>query len=82
MPRSSTRRCGAPLALLATLLAAGLLAACGQTGPLYLPEDEGATVITRPAGDAAPSTAPTPAPPASPATAPAPARRGAERVTR
>ncbi len=30
--------------------AAALLAACGQTGPLYLP-DRGGAVVTRPAGD-------------------------------
>lgn len=33
-----------------------LLAACGQKGPLYLP-DRG-SVVTRPAGSAAPGTAP------------------------
>jgi len=42
------------LAALGSLLP---LAACGQKGPLYLP-DRG-TVITRPAGSAAPGTAPT-----------------------
>jgi predicted small lipoprotein YifL len=41
-----------------------LLAGCGQTGPLYLPEDEGATVITRP-GPATPP-APAPQPPGAP----------------
>jgi predicted small lipoprotein YifL len=37
-----------------------LLAACGQTGALYLPDDQGATVITRPgpaAGAAPPADA-------------------------
>ena len=43
-----------------------LVAACGQTGPLYLPEDDAATVITRPA----PATSSTPSAPA-PASPPA-----------
>jgi predicted small lipoprotein YifL len=41
-----------------------LVAACGQTGPLYLPEDDAATVITRPAP--ATSSAPSAPAPASP----------------
>jgi predicted small lipoprotein YifL len=39
------------------------LTACGQTGPLYMP-DQGGEVVTRPAGQAqpqSPETAPTPA---------------------
>ncbi len=41
------------------------VAGCGQTGPLYLPDDESATVITRPAADASstPSTLPAPSVP-------------------
>jgi predicted small lipoprotein YifL len=35
------------------LVAAALLAACGQTGPLYLP-DRGGDVVTRPAGQTPP----------------------------
>lgn len=49
------------------LLVTALLSGCGQTGPLYLPEDEGATVITRPAGGTA-APAPAPTTPQSPAT--------------
>jgi len=30
------------------LALAAMLSGCGQTGPLYLPDDENATVITRP----------------------------------
>jgi predicted small lipoprotein YifL len=54
------------------ILAAALLAACGQTGPLYLP-DEGVTtpVETRPPAGAAPG-AVQPAPAGPPAQAPAP----------
>jgi len=58
------------LPVIASIVAATLLAACGQTGPLYLPEDDGATVITRPAGGAA---TPAPAPAAAPAVPQAPA---------
>ncbi|MCC6172431.1 MAG: lipoprotein [Gammaproteobacteria bacterium] len=47
-----------------------LLAACGQTGPLYLPEDDAATVITRPG----PATSP--APPSAPAPASPPPEAG------
>lgn len=36
-----------PVALL-WVAAAASLAGCGQTGPLYLPDDAGTTVITRP----------------------------------
>jgi predicted small lipoprotein YifL len=47
-------------ARIAWLAAAGLLAGCGQTGPLYLPEPAG-EVVTRPAQT--PTEAPTtPAP--------------------
>jgi predicted small lipoprotein YifL len=35
------------------IVAAALLSACGQTGPLYLPERAGG-VVTRPAGEAPP----------------------------
>ncbi len=43
-----TVRVGARVAIaLLALLPAGL-SGCGQTGPLYLPDDDGATVITRP----------------------------------
>jgi predicted small lipoprotein YifL len=53
-------------ALLAGAAGACLLAGCGQTGALYLP-DEGVTtpVEIRPAPAAAPATAPTPAAPAA-----------------
>lgn len=53
-----------------TALLLPLLTACGQTGPLYLPADESATVVTRPG----PTASPTPAGPAasSPPSAPAP----------
>ena len=34
--------------------AATLLAACGQTGPLYLPDSSGGAVVTRPAGESPP----------------------------
>jgi predicted small lipoprotein YifL len=40
-------------AISAGLAAALLLSACGQTGPLYLP-DRGGDVITRPAGQTTP----------------------------
>lgn len=57
--------------LLAGVAGLALLAGCGQTGPLYLPDDESATVITRPAPPAPP---PAPVSPVSPATeAPEPA---------
>ncbi|MGH8138525.1 MAG: LPS translocon maturation chaperone LptM [Steroidobacteraceae bacterium] len=39
-------------------------AACGQKGPLFLPDHNG-TVITRPAGSAGPGTAPPPGQPTS-----------------
>ena len=54
--RDASRRHEAWLAA-AAALAGALLAGCGQTGPLYLPEDESATVVTRP-GPAASSTEP------------------------
>jgi len=44
-------------ALPAATLALALLAACGQKGPLYLPEPSG-NVIVRPATEAAPAPAP------------------------
>ena len=43
----------------------GLLAACGQKGPLYLP-DEARDVVTRPAGSQAPNTPETVDSPESP----------------
>jgi predicted small lipoprotein YifL len=46
--------------LLMLICAGGLVAGCGQKGPLYLP-DKNASVVTRPAPSAAP------APPTSPA---------------
>ncbi len=48
--------------MFAALMLVVTLAACGQKGPLYLP-DEGGEVVTRPAGQTqspAPETAPTP----------------------
>lgn len=45
---------------LAALVALGLTA-CGQTGPLYLP-DAGGEVVTRPAPTPAPASVPAPAP--------------------
>ena len=39
----------------------GLLGACGQKGPLYLPPRNG-TVVTRPAGSNTPQNQPTPSP--------------------
>ena len=46
-----------------------LLTACGPTGPLYLPKDESATVVTRPGPTASPTSAEPAAssPPAVPA---------------
>lgn len=46
-------------ALPVATLTLALLAACGQKGPLYLPEESG-NVVVRPAAEAAP--APSPAP--------------------
>jgi predicted small lipoprotein YifL len=49
---------------------AALLAACGQTGDLYLPDRQTGTVVTRPAPPAsgdAPQTVDSPLEPASPA---------------
>ena len=43
------------------LLLCALLAGCGQTGPLYLPE-EGGEVVTRPTQTRSPAPAPQPAP--------------------
>jgi predicted small lipoprotein YifL len=47
-------------AVLAATLALALLAACGQKGPLYLPDQDG-NVIVRPATETGPVAAPTPA---------------------
>jgi predicted small lipoprotein YifL len=65
----SRRRDLAFAGLLAGIAGLTLLAGCGQTGPLYLPDDESATVITRPA----PASTPAPSPASSSTTAPAPA---------
>jgi hypothetical protein len=51
-------------AALLAAAAAGLVSACGQKGPLYLP-DKGGAVVTSPAPQSAPPAAPAPAPPAS-----------------
>jgi predicted small lipoprotein YifL len=56
---------GAALATASALLLAG----CGQTGPLYLP-DRG-EVVTRPAPATTPAPTPTPAPTTAPTMAPA-----------
>jgi predicted small lipoprotein YifL len=55
--------------LSSALAAALLLSACGQTGPLYLP-DRGGDVVTRPAGQ-------TPPPPEDSATRDQPSSEGA-----
>jgi predicted small lipoprotein YifL len=60
-----------PLALL-WVAAAASLAGCGQTGPLYLPDDAGTTVITRP-GPVAATPAATDAATTRDAAAPSPA---------
>ena len=44
-------------ALAAATLALALLAACGQKGPLYLPDQDG-NVVVRPAAEPAPTPAP------------------------
>lgn len=44
-------------ALPAATLALALLAACGQKGPLYLP-DQGGNVVVRPAAEPTPAPAP------------------------
>jgi len=49
-------RCALP----AATLALALLAACGQKGPLYLP-DQGGNVVVRPAAEAVPAPATAPA---------------------
>jgi predicted small lipoprotein YifL len=46
----------------AGVLVAAVLAACGQKGPLYLPEKTG-EVVTRPAAPEKPAPAETPSPP-------------------
>jgi predicted small lipoprotein YifL len=71
-----TVRPGARVAIaLLALLPAGL-SGCGQTGPLYLPDDDGATVVTRPGPAATGPATTTPAVPGAPTTgndaAPAP----------
>jgi len=55
--------------LMGSLAAAALLSACGQRGPLYMPEHN-TRVITRPA-----SSAPSSAPETPPASAAAPERK-------
>lgn len=72
MTPSESRR---PRRLPAALLVALLLPACGQTGPLHLPEDAPAKenyLLKKRRETPAPSPAETPAPAATPATAPAP----------
>jgi len=46
----------------ALIAVAGVLAACGQKGPLYLP-DKGGEVVTRPGGQATQQQAPQSQPP-------------------
>ena len=63
-----TVRLGARVAIaLLALLPAGL-SGCGQTGPLYLPDDDGATVVTRPGPAATGPATTTPAVPGAPTT--------------
>ncbi len=38
--------------LLASIMLAGLLSACGQKGPLYLPQDPAASSIEQPSSEA------------------------------
>jgi predicted small lipoprotein YifL len=54
------------------ILAAALLAACGQTGPLYLPDEDISTPVE--------TRAPAPAAPEAPAQAPAPTAPAGERT--
>jgi predicted small lipoprotein YifL len=60
--------------------AAALLAACGQTGPLYLP-DRGGDVVTRPAGEAPPPEDGATRQQGSPETAPQPSTQPPESST-
>jgi predicted small lipoprotein YifL len=53
------------------VLVAALLSACGQTGPLYLPDRVG-EVVTRPAGETPPPEGGAAGQPQSPETAPQP----------
>lgn len=61
-------------------LAAALLSACGQTGPLYLP-DRGGEVVTRPAGETPPPEGGAARQPTSPETAPQPGTQPPENTT-
>jgi predicted small lipoprotein YifL len=63
---------------LAVLVAA--LSACGQTGPLYLP-DQGGAVVTRPAGETPPPEGGAAREPTSPETAPQPGTQPPETPT-
>ncbi len=62
------------------VVAAGLLTACGQTGPLYLP-DRGGDVVTRPAGQTPPPDGGAAREPTSPEVAPQPATQPPENST-
>jgi predicted small lipoprotein YifL len=61
-----------PLLLAAAVLALAFLAACGQKGPLYLPDSTG-EVVTRPAATPAPAPTDTTSAPNSPQTVDDPA---------
>ena len=66
-------------AALAALAAAGALAACGQTGELYLPE-QARDVVTRPAqGEPPPATGEAPNSPRTPDSPVAPPENEAEK---
>jgi predicted small lipoprotein YifL len=62
------------------VLAAALLCACGQTGPLYLP-DRGGEVVTRPAGETPPPEDGATREQGSPETAPQPSTQPPESST-
>jgi predicted small lipoprotein YifL len=62
------------------ITAAALLAACGQTGPLYLP-DRGGAVVTRPAGESPPPEDGATREQVSPETAPQPSTQPPESST-
>jgi predicted small lipoprotein YifL len=62
------------------ITAAALLAACGQTGPLYLP-DRGGAVVTRPAGESPPPEDGATREQGSPETAPQPSTQPPESST-
>lgn len=62
------------------IVAAATLAACGQTGPLYLP-DRGGDVVTRPAGQTPPPESGAASEPTSPEVAPQPSTQPPENST-